>query len=198
MYTLYPRDRFGPFKVFCDMQLTVEGHHGWTVIQRRIDGSVNFDRTLNEYQYGFGRLNGSFWLGLENIKRLLDKAADGHQLYVAIYDSTYGVSQGIWDHFSLGSISSNWRIKLRNLKRDISSSSVIGLFDDANGRMFSTMDSTLDGECASKVGGGWWFGENCLSKPSPNGHFDTSSTDWGIKSGSTPTVGAVVMAIRPR
>lgn len=43
---------------------------GWTVIQHRQDGSVNFDRGWKEYKDGFGDLHTEYWLGNEHIHDL--------------------------------------------------------------------------------------------------------------------------------
>ena len=66
LYKIDP-DGLGEFEVFCD-QKTAGG--GWTVFQRRQDGSLDFFRGWNDYKRGFGNLNGEFWLGLDKIHRL--------------------------------------------------------------------------------------------------------------------------------
>ena len=66
VYTIDP-DRTGAFDVFCD-QKTAGG--GWTVFQKRLDGSVDFYRGWADYKRGFGNLNREFWLGLDKIHRL--------------------------------------------------------------------------------------------------------------------------------
>ena len=66
VYKINP-DGLGEFEVYCD-QKTAGG--GWTVFQKRQDGSVDFYRAWNDYKKGFGNLNGEFWLGLDKINRL--------------------------------------------------------------------------------------------------------------------------------
>jgi len=52
---------------------TVAGITGWTVIQRRLDGSVDFYRNWTDYRRGFGDLEGEFWLGNEHIHQLTNQ-----------------------------------------------------------------------------------------------------------------------------
>ena len=66
MYTIKP-DNLPAFDAVFD-QTTAGG--GWTVFQKRLDGSVYFYHSWNYYKHGFGNLNGEFWLGLDKIHRL--------------------------------------------------------------------------------------------------------------------------------
>lgn len=74
-------DGNGPFEVFCNQSNDGEA---WAVIQRRLDGSVDFYRDWKEYKQGFGNLIGEFWLGLEKIFRLTNQT--GRRMRVEMED----------------------------------------------------------------------------------------------------------------
>ena len=67
VYTIDP-DGLGPFKVRCKMSTFAAC--GWTEIQRRINGDVDFNKYWEDYKEGFGDLEKEFWLGLDKIHRL--------------------------------------------------------------------------------------------------------------------------------
>lgn len=55
-------------KAYCDME---DAGGGWTVIQRRFSGCLNFMRSWGDYRNGFGQWScndvGELWMGNENI-----------------------------------------------------------------------------------------------------------------------------------
>jgi hypothetical protein len=46
---------------------------GWTVIQQRINGTVDFYRGWKDYKNGFGDLRTEFWLGNEKIHQITNQ-----------------------------------------------------------------------------------------------------------------------------
>ncbi|XP_062606890.1 ficolin-2-like, partial [Saccostrea cucullata] len=69
VYTIYPQGG-GQLEVFCD-QHTDGG--GWTVIQRRMDGVIDFFRNWKDYKYGFGNKSGEYWLGNHQIHEIVNQ-----------------------------------------------------------------------------------------------------------------------------
>ena len=106
MYTINP-DGEGAFNVFCDQE-TSGG--GWTVFQKRLDGSVSFDRSWDDYKNGFGNLNDEFWLGLDKIYRLTEKKRN--RLRVDLEDFTFSTAYAEYDMFAVSNEATKYKLSL--------------------------------------------------------------------------------------
>ncbi|XP_053400682.1 ficolin-3-like [Mercenaria mercenaria] len=69
--------------VYCDMD--TDGG-GWTVLQNRYNGTVDFYRNFSEYENGFGALNGEFWLGLKIVQEMTYQGTTEFRLDVTTVD----------------------------------------------------------------------------------------------------------------
>ncbi|XP_067941086.1 ficolin-2-like [Watersipora subatra] len=69
VYTLYTDPESAPVLAVCQF----DDQSGWTLIQRRLDGTIDFNRGWDEYARGFGNIQGEYWIGLENIHHLTKK-----------------------------------------------------------------------------------------------------------------------------
>ena len=105
VYTIDP-DGSGAFDVFCD-QKTAGG--GWTVFQKRLDGTVDFYRGWTDYKHGFGNLNGEFWLGLDKIHRLTKTK---NKLRVDLEDTTGKTVYAEYDMFAVTSERTKYQLSL--------------------------------------------------------------------------------------
>ena len=137
------------------------------------------------YKWGFGKLDQSFWLGLEPMHHL-SQLPGGLELKVELADiGTRGpYHQATYSHFSVGDKSSNYALSVSGYNK---SSSLFDYFGYLNGFPFSTVDRDNDGidtdnsglppeliellggiNCAMEYGGGgWWYGKTSL--PTLNG-----------------------------
>ena len=106
VYTIDP-DGLAAFDVFCD-QTSVGG--GWTVFQKRLDGTVDFvNRGWADFKRGFGSLNGEFWLGLEKMHRLTKTKS---RLRVELEDTRGKTAYAEYDMFSVSSERNKYRLGL--------------------------------------------------------------------------------------
>ncbi|KAI8493628.1 hypothetical protein Bbelb_285490 [Branchiostoma belcheri] len=185
-HDIKPLGMSSPISVYCDQ--TTDGG-GWTVIQRRFDGSLHFDRPYNDYRYGFGSADGEQWLGLEPMYHLTYHNA--YELYIELEDWSGVVKYALYDSFSVGDSSTNYRLNVGGYSGtagdgfDLSRPSS-GL--DLNGQGFSARNVDHDassGSCAgnSLVSGGWWYnscGYSALNGPYLRPSDRTSHSAYGV------------------
>ncbi|XP_036413283.1 microfibril-associated glycoprotein 4-like [Colossoma macropomum] len=153
VYTIYPGGPDKPVQVYCDMGCD-EDRGRWTVIQRRMDGSVNFYRPWDEYKNGFGNASGEYWLGLQNIFLITSRGKYELRIYMEDFDKG-----SVYAHYTSFSIDSEtYRYKL-HASGFINGGAGESLFYH-NDMQFATYDRDTNG-CAVSNSGGYWF-NNCL------------------------------------
>ena len=104
VYTIIP-DGSESMQVLCDM--TTDGG-GWTVFQRRLDGSIDFYRGWTEYKNGFGNLSGEFWLGNDNLHRLT--ASGDMELRVDLEDFDGNITYAEYTTFKVADEGDKYRL----------------------------------------------------------------------------------------
>ena len=104
-------DGLQDFGVLCDQ---TKAGGGWTVFQKRLDGSVDFYRNWTEYQQGFGNLNGEFWLGLDKIHRLTSQI--NSKLRVELEDFDGNTSYAEFDTFAVADEAENYTLSVAGYK----------------------------------------------------------------------------------
>ncbi|XP_053692595.1 fibrinogen-like protein A [Sabethes cyaneus] len=156
-YRIQPRPEVtDDFEVYCDHKYE-DG--GWTVIQNRYDGSVDFYRGWDQYESGFGDLQGEFWLGLRKIRELT--YAKPHKLHIVMerYDGNSFVAK--YSRFLIGGAKGKYLLKcLGNFSGNASDS-----LRRAYNKKFLTFDSDEDydnysaetNNCVANRKGAWWY-----------------------------------------
>ena len=147
-------DGKGSFKVYCDMR--TDGG-GWTVFQRRQDGSVDFYRGWNDYKLGFGQLTGEFWLGNDKIHKLT--AARPSSLRVELEDWDRDRKYAKYGKFNIGDEQAQYRLEVGSYSGTAGDS----LAERQNNMAFTTKDRDNDravsANCALLYPGAWWYGD---------------------------------------
>ena len=140
-------------QVYCDMETDAGG---WTVFQRRQDGSQDFYRGWDDYVRGFGNLTGEFWLGLEKIHRLTNRKVTKLRVDLGDFDGNTRFAK--YDTFRVLSSSTNYTLNVSGYSGTAGDS-----LDFHNGHQFTTKDRDNDlrhtANCAVQFSGAWWYND---------------------------------------
>ncbi|XP_009508735.2 fibrinogen alpha chain [Phalacrocorax carbo] len=149
--------------VYCDQETTLGG---WLLIQQRMDGSVNFNRTWQDYKRGFGSVDGrgrgEFWLGNENI-RLLTQNGSLLRVELEDWDGNAVYAEYI---IQVGSEAEGYALAVSSYEGTAGDALITGWLEEgteytSHAQMrFSTFDRDQDHweeSCAEMYGGGWWY-----------------------------------------
>ncbi|XP_052059180.1 fibrinogen-like protein 1 [Mytilus californianus] len=153
-YEIRP-NHFHVLKVYCD-QNTSGG--GWTVLQRRRDGSTDFYRGWTDYENGFGDLQNEFWLGNKNIHAITSQRQ--YQLRFDLEDFEEENRYAIYSTFNIGNASSEYQLTIQGYTGDAGNAMRDHEASSLNGKKFTTKDRDNDfyhSNCAISRHGAWWF-----------------------------------------
>ena len=150
--------RFSIVDMFCDTE-TADG--GWTVTQKRVDGSVDFNRPWSDYEKAFGDLNGEFWYGLRTINCLTQTGQWELRIDFEFKNKTRSYLH--YNEFKVGSATDEYPLTISGFT-GITPTDPFAT-GGHNGIRFSTYDNDndrVDHNCALEVrnvkgNGGWWY-----------------------------------------
>ncbi|XP_026521759.1 angiopoietin-related protein 3 [Notechis scutatus] len=154
------------FNVYCEM----EGENPWTIIQKRSNGSVDFNQTWESYIDGFGNLDGEFWLGLQKIYSIVDQA--DYILRIELEDWKAN-KRYIEYTFKMGGPNRDYALFLSRITGNIPNA-----LPEQKEIKFSTKDHSNSTErklnCTESDSGGWWY--NVCEETNLNGRYIRSSS----------------------
>lgn len=127
--------------------------NGSTLLQRRYNGSIEFNRKFTEYVSGFGNAASEYWLGLETMHLITADNCSGMRIDMTdIYGGNWYAQ---YEHFSVGNTGTGYVLDVGGFKGNASDA-----FEYQNHMEFSAIDRDRDisnTHCAGNYEGGWWF-----------------------------------------
>ncbi|XP_061176963.1 ficolin-1-like [Saccostrea echinata] len=152
--------------------MTTDGG-GWTVFQKRIDGSTDFYRIWEEYKHGFGDPRNNYWIGNDAIHALTKD--EDQELRVELQRFNGETAYAEYSTFFIGSETTEYQLTVSGYYGTAGDS----LFNH-NGMKFTTKDRENDndivgGNCAIQWHGAWWY--NACLHSNLNGEYAKSAVN---------------------
>ncbi|VDI51358.1 Hypothetical predicted protein [Mytilus galloprovincialis] len=165
VFTIYPSGPFKPTPVYC----ILDRSGIWTVIQRRMNGVVDFYRNWADYKKGFGSASTEYWLGNDNLHFISRSSA--HEMVVVLEDFAGEARTANYSYVSIGDERHFYRLYVTEYTGTAGDT-----LSFANGMPYSTFDRDNQGHnCPSKHNGAWWYstcGYSNLNGEYLNGHTE--------------------------
>ncbi|KAJ8262441.1 hypothetical protein GJAV_G00166520 [Gymnothorax javanicus] len=201
LFKIKPGGSQDVIEVYCDQDTLLAG---WVLVQQRMDGSVNFNRTWKDYENGFGSVDqrgqGELWLGnkylhlltqAESMLRIELEDWEGRQYY-----AEYSVR--------VGAEAEGYPLSVSGYQGDAGDALVKGqpdlrAFTSHANMKFSTFDRDSDNweeNCAEMYGGGWWY-NNCQSANLNGIYFQQGKYDPGSNVPYEIENGVVWLPLKP-
>ena len=189
---------------FCQQGTTVQGYcdtltdgGGWLVIQRRKDGSENFDRFWWEYEMGFGSLTGEFWFGLNALHCLTSQGQWELRVDLKLTNGT--IIYFPYNKFAVGPATKQYPLTISGFSGYTTDPFLSG--DVLNTMKFTTRDQDNDRwhlNCAlpahNSRSGGWWY--NACAAINPNNQYKHKHGLY--LNGQWNTLSFIEIKIRPK
>ena len=139
----------------------------------RINHDTSFNRNWQDYKTGFGSIENNYWMGLDNMRKILGDQK--MKLRIEMFNKISDHSFLIYDRFSIDSERKYYTLDL-GFKID---GNTPDTFSSHNLLKFTTYDvdndSNLFLNCAKSYSAGWWFANcysMCLTCSGDSGVFD--------------------------